>query len=85
MDTNLRGNARVRGYQRSTVETDANIVQHGSFNTHSHACKALMQRIQANGYRVCGPNREIYVKTDEPPRHDDPTYVPEGQLPVKKV
>jgi len=72
-------------YDLPAVETMASVVHQGPFNTLSQAYNALMQWIQASGYRICGPNREIYIKTGEPLRQDDPTYVTEGQLPVEKV
>jgi len=85
IDAKLRGNARVKVYDLPAVETMASVVHQGPFNTLSQAYNALMQWIQASGYRICGPNREIYIKTGEPLRQDDPTYVTEGQLPVEKV
>ena len=55
------------------------------FNTLNQAYNALMQCIQANGYRICGTNREIYLHSTEPVRQDDPSYVTEIQFPVEKA
>ncbi|MEW5721012.1 MAG: MerR family transcriptional regulator [Chloroflexota bacterium] len=85
VDASARGgNARVKLYDLPAVETMACVVHHGAFNTLSQAYNALMQWIQQNGYRICGPDREIYVKAAEPARQDDPSYVTEIQVPVEK-
>ena len=84
IDANLRGNARVKVYDLPAVETMASVVHHGPFNTLTQAYNTLLQWIQQNGYRICGPDREIYLKTGEPVRQDDPSYVTEVQMPVEK-
>jgi effector-binding domain-containing protein len=38
--------------------------------------------IEANGYRLTGPDREIYLQGGTDP--DDPSYVTEIQQPVEK-
>ncbi|MCI0475422.1 MAG: GyrI-like domain-containing protein, partial [Anaerolineales bacterium] len=63
VDASARGgNARVKFYDLPAVETMASTVHHGPFNTLTQAYNALMQWIQQNGYRICGPDREIYIK-----------------------
>ncbi|MBI5035172.1 MAG: MerR family transcriptional regulator [Chloroflexi bacterium] len=86
VEASVRSNsARIKVYDLPAVESMASTVHHGPFNTLSQAYNALMQWIQTNGYRICGPDREIYVKANEPPRQDDPSYVTEIQIPVEKV
>jgi len=63
----------------------ASVVHTRPFNTLNQAYNALMQWIQANGYRICGTNREIYLHSTEPVRQDDPSYVTEIQFPVEKA
>ncbi len=82
---NLRGNELVKVYNLPAVETMASVVHKGTFSTLSQAYNAIMAWVQANGYRIAGPNREIYVKTGEPVQQDDPSYVTEIQFPVEKV
>ncbi len=86
VDASARGgSARVKIYDLPAIEMMACVVHHGSFNTLTQAYNALMQWIQQNGYRICGPDREIYIKTGVPARQDDPSYVAEIQVPVEKV
>jgi effector-binding domain-containing protein len=80
----LPGNERIRVYDLPAVETMACTVHHGPFNALSQAYNELMKWIEANGYRICGPDREIYVQTGDPVRQDDPSYVTEIQIPVEK-
>ncbi|MGI8586683.1 MAG: MerR family transcriptional regulator [Chloroflexia bacterium] len=57
-------------------------VHHGSFDGLSSAYNTLMGWIEANGYRVAGPNREVYLQYE---RDGDPSkYVTEVQFPVEK-
>jgi hypothetical protein len=46
---------------------------------------AALKWIEANGYKVVGPNREVYLYNTNPVRQDDPSYVTEVQFPVAKV
>ena len=85
IDANWSGNDRIKVYELPPVTTMASVVHHGAFNALSQAYNALMQWIQANGYRISGSTREIYLKTAEPLRHDDPSYVTEIQIPVEKA
>jgi effector-binding domain-containing protein len=85
ISASLRANDRVKVYDLPAVETMAVVVHKGAFTALSQAYNAVMQWIQANGYRICGPSREIYVHTSEPVRQDDPSYVTEIQIPVEKV
>lgn len=64
----------------------ASIIHKGPFNTLTLALSALLKWIEENGYRIVGPNREIYLYTGEGPvRQDDPSYVTENQFPVEKI
>jgi len=85
ISANLRGTERIQVYDLPAVETMAVVVHQGAFNALSQAYTTVMQWIQANGYRICGPSREIYVHTSEPVRQDDPSYVTEIQIPVEKA
>lgn len=76
---------RIKIYDLPDVETMASVVHHGSFDTLNQAYDALTTWIQANGYRINGADREIYLHTGNGPvRQDDPTYVTEIQFPVEK-
>src|SRR5262245_44021488 len=60
-------------------------VHHGSYNTIGEAHEAVLRWIEANGYRIVGPDREVYLYNRAPIRLDDPTYVTEIQYPVEKA
>ena len=65
------------------VETMASVIHHGSFSTLNQAYSAIFTWIEANGYRISGPNRELnleYVRGG-----DQSKYVTEIQFPVEKV
>jgi DNA-binding transcriptional MerR regulator len=64
--------------------TMAATVHHGSYNTLGEAHEAILTWIEANRYRIVGPDREIYVYNAMPIRLDDPSYVTEVQYPVEK-
>ncbi len=76
------GNVRV--YDLPAIEA-ASIIHHGPFNQLTEAYAALFRWIEENGYQICGPEREIYLETGNGPvRQDDPSYVTEVQIPVKR-
>jgi effector-binding domain-containing protein len=81
----LPGTERIKVYDLPAIETMACTVHHGPFNLLSQAYNELMKWIEANGYRICGPDREIYIQAGDPVRQDDPSYVTEIQMPVEKV
>lgn len=64
--------------------TFAATVHHGSYNTIGQAHEAVLKWIEANGYRIVGPDREINLYNKTPIRLDDPSYVTEIQYPVEK-
>lgn len=65
------------------VETMACAVHHGSYRRLVEAYNALMHWVERSGFRVCGPNRELYLS---PQIGKDPSTRPitELQLPVGK-
>jgi DNA-binding transcriptional MerR regulator len=83
IDGDLPGNARVRVYDLPAVETMASLVHHGPFATLGAAYQAIMAWIEANGYRVVGPQRELNLEYER--GGDQSKYVTEIQFPVVKV
>lgn len=75
---------RIQGRELSAVESMACIVHEGGFDTLGGTYGQLMGWIEANGYRMCGPVREIYVRGPES-GGDPSTYITEIQLPVAKA
>ena len=63
----------------------ASIIHNGAYNRLSEAYDAVLRWVEANGYRIAGPIREIYLKAGQPVRQDDESYVTEIQVPVEKA
>jgi len=79
----LPGSERVKVYELPAAKV-ASFVHKGAYNRLSQATEAIGRWIEANGYRIVGPNREIYLYCPEPVRQDDESYVTEIQFPVEK-
>jgi len=75
---------RVKVRELSAVEEMACTVHKGSYDTFAEPYNRLLTWIEANGYRICGPNREVYIKG--PGLLTKPAnYVTELQVPVEKA
>jgi DNA-binding transcriptional MerR regulator/predicted transcriptional regulator YdeE len=77
-----RGRMRVHELPAATM---AATVHHGSYNSIGEAHEAILKWIEANSYRIVGPDREINLYHSMPIRLDDPSYVTEIQYPVEKA
>lgn len=55
---------------------------HGPYRTFHRAYPALGRWIEANGYDITGPARDIYLQGGA--EQDDPTYIIELQFPVER-
>jgi effector-binding domain-containing protein len=75
------GRMRVHELPAATM---AATVHHGSYSTIGDAHEAIVRWIEANGYQIVGPDREINLHNSAPIRLDDPSYVTEVQYPVEK-
>lgn len=74
---------RVKVYELPAV-TVASIVHKGAYNKLGQAYEAIGHWIDANGYKIVGPDREIYLYCAEPVHQDDESYVTEIQFTVTK-
>jgi len=80
----VSGSARVVTKNLAAVETMACLVHQGSYaQGFNEPYGALMSWIEVNGYRIAGPNREIYLQGGDDP--NDKSYVTEIQFPVEKA
>ncbi len=52
---------RVQVHELPEVDKMACILHHGTFDNVSETYETLTRWIEANGYRVVGPNREVYL------------------------
>jgi effector-binding domain-containing protein len=75
---------RVKVRELPAVEEMVCIVHEGSYDTLGEAYTQLMAWIEANGYRICGPNRAVWAKGPRPLRSPS-KYVTEIQFPVEKA
>lgn len=76
------GRMRVHELPAATM---AATVHHGPYNTIGEAHEAVITWIEANAYRITGPDRELNLYHTPPFRQDNPTYVTEIQYPVEKA
>jgi effector-binding domain-containing protein len=74
----------VKTVQLPGVATMACTIHSGSYEGFPQAYTALMGWIEANGYHLAGPTREIYLRGPGPMPTDPATYVTEIQAPVEK-
>jgi DNA-binding transcriptional MerR regulator/predicted transcriptional regulator YdeE len=76
------GRMRVHELPAATM---AATVHHGSYNTIGRAHEAVLRWIEANGYEIGGPDREVYIYNTMPVRLDDPSYITEILYPIEKT
>ena len=81
IDRQLKGTDRVTVYQLSAVQVAA-VVHQGNFEDFTQGHAALLEWIDANGYKIVGPYREIYIRHDKKHLADTTTEI---QFPVEKV
>ncbi len=63
----------------------ASAIHHGAYKTLNQSYQLILKWLEANGYRIGGPFREIYLHYGHPVRQDDPSYVTEIQVPIAKA
>ena len=75
---------RVKFHELPGVESMACLVHHGTFVTIGESYTAILKWIEANGYQVSGPPREVYLQPAKKGSQTDPNTVTEIQFPVEK-
>ena len=79
----LRPSGRAVVHELSGVETMACTFHQGSYETLPGAYGALVEWVESNGYRIDGPNRDLYLRG--PGSTAEATqYVTEVQFPVAR-
>lgn len=81
IDRPLAGTERVKVYELPATQVAA-VVHHGDFADFTQGHAALLEWIDANGYRITGPYREIYIKHQKGQTSDSTTEI---QFPVEKI
>ena len=65
LDTPVQAVGRVKVYDLPAA-TVASVIHHGAYRTLFQAYNAVVQWIDANGYRIAGASREIYLQNENP-------------------
>ena len=81
IDRLLKGTDRVKVYELPSTQV-ASVVHQGDFEEFTQGHAALLEWIDANGYRIVGPYREIYIRQDKANLSDSTTEI---QFPVEKA
>ena len=81
IDRPLQGTNRVKVYELPSTQVAA-VVHQGEFEDFTQGHAALLEWIDANGYQINGPYREIYIKHDKGQMSDSTTEI---QFPVEKA
>ena len=81
IDHPLPGTDHVKVYELPSIRV-ASVVHHGDFDEFTQGHAALLEWIDANGYRIVGPYREIYLKHEKSNLSDTITEI---QFPVEKA
>lgn len=84
VDASAPGSERVKVRELPAVEEMACIVHQGSYDNFTELYNQLMAWIEAHGYRIAGPNREIYIQGPGPDA-EPADYVTEIQFPVEQA
>jgi predicted transcriptional regulator YdeE len=79
----LPGTSRIRMHQLPGAETMACTLHQGPYDQLNNGYRYLLGWVEANGYRVSGPNRDIYLKGPGP-ELDPAEYLTELQFPIEK-
>ena len=82
LDETVPDDAQIKVYSLPQIEFAASVVHHGDFETAYQAYQALGSWVEAQGYEVRGPTRQIHHVFS--PGQDPTTFVTEFQLPVTK-
>jgi effector-binding domain-containing protein len=82
IDARVPGTDRIKVYELPGGLV-ASVVHHGSFNDFPPAYAAVLGWIEANGYQIVGPNREVYLRPSD--RQDDASAITEIQFPVARA
>ena len=81
IDRPLPGTDRVKVYELPLTQV-ASVVHQGNFEDFTQGHAVLLEWIDANGYKIVGPYREIYIKHEKTDLSNSTTEI---QFPVEKV
>ena len=81
IDRPLSGTDRVKVYELPSTQVAA-VVHQGNFEDFTQGHAALLEWIDANGYKIVGPYREIYITHDKGNLSESTTEI---QFPIEKL
>src|SRR5687767_6292450 len=81
IDRPLKETDRVKIYELPPTQV-ATVVHQGNFEDFTQGHSALLEWIDANGYKITGPYREVYIQHDKGKLADTTTEI---QFPVEKA
>jgi len=81
LDEPVPGNDRITVYRLPEIQV-ASVLHRGDLALAHQAYQALGTWVEQQGYKVCGPTRQLHHKFD--PKQDPETYLTEFQLPVER-
>ena len=81
IDRPLPGTGQVKVYELPPTRVAA-VIHQGNFEEFTQGHAALLEWIDANGYRIAGPYREIYIKHD---KANLTATITEVQFPVERA
>ena len=79
----LAATDRIKVRELPAVEQMACLIHQGPYEKLNESYQALMSWIEANGYQMTGPDREVYLKSYDQ-TNDPASFVTELQQPVVK-
>ena len=80
IDHSIPASGSVQVYTLPQTQV-ASVVHHGDFDDFTQGHTALLKWVEANGYRIVGPYREIYISHDADDMSNTATEI---QYPVEK-
>ena len=83
IDVDLADFRNVKVRTLPAVEV-ASAIHRGPYTSLGNAIEAVIRWTEANGYRIVGPEREIYIHPGKNGSQTDPDTVTEIQFPVEK-
>ncbi|MDW8800314.1 MerR family transcriptional regulator [Clostridium sp. A1-XYC3] len=82
--SNVPETDRIKVKELPYVESSACVIHKGSYENINMAYNALLKWIEENGYKIVGPNRELYLDGEWSTNNPE-EYITEIQVPVEKI
>jgi len=84
IDVQLTETNKVKAHTLPATDV-ASAIHNGPYVELGTAIEAVIRWTEANGYRIVGPEREIYIRPGKNGSQTDPETVTEIQFPVEKI